>query len=199
MNILCIRHGESIGNEKDIIQGHTDFNLTEKGIKQAEELKNTKDLFDGDISQVYSSDLIRAIETANIAFPSQDIIKTTKLREQDFGSAVGSLDSFLNANPEYRLNEPEAFERPFPNGECIMDVYDRTKDIFDEIISENNNQDNIIIVSHFTVLICIFAIASSESVSNIWPRKHFENGDIIHIKYSDDEFDILGQYAYDAL
>jgi broad specificity phosphatase PhoE len=61
-----VRHGESEGNEKDLFQGHADFPLTIKGIKQAqllaESLKNKEVKFD----KIISSPLSRAKETANI-------------------------------------------------------------------------------------------------------------------------------------
>ncbi len=66
MNIILVRHGESIANFKDISQGKgddwADTSLSEKGkeqaLKVAERLKSEK------IDVIYSSDLKRAVQTA---------------------------------------------------------------------------------------------------------------------------------------
>ena len=60
--IYLIRHGESEGNLKRICLGNTDLGLTEKGREQAE--KTAKALSPVDIDAIYSSDLIRAVQTA---------------------------------------------------------------------------------------------------------------------------------------
>ena len=60
--IYLIRHGESIGNLHRICLGHTDLDLTDLGLKQA---KKTADaLSDVNFAAIYSSDLIRAVHTA---------------------------------------------------------------------------------------------------------------------------------------
>ena len=61
MKLILVRHGETEGNVKQIIQGQTHGKLTKKGIKQAKllarRLKNEK------IDVVFSSDLQRAKNT----------------------------------------------------------------------------------------------------------------------------------------
>ena len=60
--IYLIRHGESVGNLHRICLGHTDLDLTDLGLKQA---KKTADALLGvDFTAIYSSDLIRAVHTA---------------------------------------------------------------------------------------------------------------------------------------
>ena len=53
-----IRHGQSIGNLNRVYLGHTDWDLTELGYKQAELV--CEYLKDEKIDIIYSSDLIRA-------------------------------------------------------------------------------------------------------------------------------------------
>jgi broad specificity phosphatase PhoE len=62
--IYLTRHGETEWNEKKLIQGHTDIPLNTKGKKQAKLLG--KQLKDIDFDVVFSSDLLRAKNSAEI-------------------------------------------------------------------------------------------------------------------------------------
>lgn len=90
-----IRHGETEWNVARRIQGHTDIELNDNGVlqaqKAAEELKNVK--FD----LAFSSDLLRAKRTAEIIALEHDItVSTTKLlRERAFGSYEGQQSDVL--------------------------------------------------------------------------------------------------------
>jgi len=87
--IYLVRHGETYGNVDQIIQGHSDVPLTEKGGQQAcERRSNLKHIC---FSKVYSSDLIRAHRTAEILNLERKCVhQTTKLlRERYFGSYEG--------------------------------------------------------------------------------------------------------------
>jgi broad specificity phosphatase PhoE len=94
MNLTVVRHGQTIENAQGIIMGQLGGTLSEKGVKQAEDLslqlKNEK--FD----QVWSSDLKRCIETAEriMKFHQNLELKLTPaLREVNFGKFQGSPDS----------------------------------------------------------------------------------------------------------
>ena len=85
-----VRHGETEWNVANIIQGHGDSPLTERGVLQAkgvaEELKNIS--FD----KCFSSDLLRAKRTAEIITLEKNLaIETSQLlREQYFGKHEGT-------------------------------------------------------------------------------------------------------------
>ncbi len=59
--LILIRHGESLGNVKEVFLGHTDWGLTPLGREQAEALGRAASSFG--ITRCYSSDLIRAMDT----------------------------------------------------------------------------------------------------------------------------------------
>lgn len=91
------RHGQVDWNTKGLVLGQRDHPLNDKGIKQAKrlakEIKNIK--FDA----IFSSDLLRAKETAEIIASGRKIpVQTNKtLREQTFGHFEGwKKNEFIN-------------------------------------------------------------------------------------------------------
>lgn len=102
--IYLTRHGETEWNEKKLIQGHTDIPLNAKGIKQTKQLG--KELKDIDFDAVFSSDLSRAKNSAEIIIKKKEmtVIKTKKLRERFFGRFEGeSLGEMRKAFGEVML------------------------------------------------------------------------------------------------
>jgi len=92
-----IRHGQTEWNLKKIIQGHEDSPLTEMGINSAKQ--QAKELKDIQFDAIFSSDSLRAKQTADIIALKRNIaVKTTQLlRERSFGKYEGrSLDIFTN-------------------------------------------------------------------------------------------------------
>lgn len=62
MELYLIRHGESVGNQKKIIQGQIDYPLSPLGIEQAKKLAAYFQTID--VDAIYSSGLSRAYVTA---------------------------------------------------------------------------------------------------------------------------------------
>ena len=90
--IILARHGETDWNLERRWQGHSDRPLNETGLAQAEEL--AEELAGESIAAVYSSDLVRAHETARIvaARLGLDVVAVPGLRERQFGSWEGLRD-----------------------------------------------------------------------------------------------------------
>ena len=79
--LLVVRHGESIANAERAFLGHTDVGLSERGRIQAQA---TADFLKNEpISAIYSSDLIRAYDTArpNAEYRGIEIVPMRELRE----------------------------------------------------------------------------------------------------------------------
>ena len=103
--ILLARHGETEWNRIGRWQGHADPPLNETGRRQAAEL--TERLAQHGISAIYSSDLRRASETAQVVGDrlGLDIVEDSQLREID----VGSWSGLTTADVEQRF--PEGYAR----------------------------------------------------------------------------------------
>lgn len=85
--VYWIRHGQSEGNVIQKHYGMWPVPLTEKGIADAaaagQRLKNIS------FTKVYSSDMKRAVQTAQIALPGYDLILDERLREIEVGDLAG--------------------------------------------------------------------------------------------------------------
>ena len=87
--LLLVRHGETVDNAAQIMQGQTQGQLNDNGIRQAEELRDK--LATEHLDAIVASDLHRSIETAEIlAEPHHlPVVTTPLLRERDWGSFTG--------------------------------------------------------------------------------------------------------------
>jgi len=102
--LYLIRHGETEGNSKKIVQGHSDAPLTENGVAQVE---GTREKFrDVHFDAAYSSDLARTVRTAEIITQERNLAIQTShlLRERYFGELEGKTYDELG-KAEHALRE----------------------------------------------------------------------------------------------
>jgi broad specificity phosphatase PhoE len=97
--LLIARHGETEWNREERYQGHADPPLNETGRAQAEAL--AEKLADERVEAVYSSDLRRAAETAEIvgARLGLPVEHEPGLREIDVGSWQGLTKAQIDGRP----------------------------------------------------------------------------------------------------
>lgn len=149
--IYLARHGESIWNTLKMIQGQKDVPLTEKGINQAKLLG--KRLRDEKIDKIYSSDLLRAYETAKIVGEIIDVEVTVskEFREINFGiwEGMSNEELYKNYKEEYELWLRQPEKLILEGAETLYDLQNRAISGINKIINtEDSNIDNILIVSH---------------------------------------------------
>ena len=153
VRIYIVRHGESEANVNCLLAGHSDFPLTDKGREQAkltaEALSDVK--FDG----IYSSDLIRAVETATAhaelrGLDADSVVQNKGLRELFVGD--WERMSFDELEAKYGELYTVTWKRGFgsftpPGGESVPDMAVRICSTIAEIAraSEGNT---ILIASH---------------------------------------------------
>ncbi len=147
--IIFVRHGLTPWNYIHRYQGHTDVALSDDGINQALALK--KRFMKNQLEAIYSSDLIRAVKTAEIIneahqLPLQII---PELREMNFGVWEGLIfTEIAEKYPELSqkwLHDPHLVQ--LPKGECIAMVQARGMQAIKQIIPHHPN-GQVIIVSH---------------------------------------------------
>jgi probable phosphoglycerate mutase len=111
--IFLIRHGETVDNALQIMQGQTQGELNEQGREQARQVAQR--LAAQPVDVFISSDLHRAIQTAEIiAAPHGMPVKQTPLlRERDWGSFTGRFIPDLKGEvwPDDIESEPALLQR----------------------------------------------------------------------------------------
>ena len=87
--LLLVRHGETDWNAQGRLQGHTDRPLSDFGRRQAQQL--AEELSDEELAAIYSSDLARARETAELVGErlGLPVVLDPDLREKDWGTWEG--------------------------------------------------------------------------------------------------------------
>ena len=94
-HLLCVRHGESTWNAEKRWQGWADPPLSPLGEEQAREAAVR--LTSLDFVAVFSSDLVRARQTAALLADGRDVIVEPLLRERDVGDWSGWTSEEIEA------------------------------------------------------------------------------------------------------
>ena len=87
--LYLVRHGETVDNVRQIMQGQTQGELTENGVGHAREVRDR--LCEVDFAAVIASDLKRSVDTARIIAEPHglEVLQTPLLRERDWGGFTG--------------------------------------------------------------------------------------------------------------
>ena len=165
--ICFVRHGETNWNAERRMQGHIDIPLNANGISQAERLANALIRVKHSFDAIYSSDLERALHTANAVARalSLDVQITPRLRERN----VGKLQGLLLAEAPVLL--PEIWQRHIAReldhdlggGESIRTFHQRMQDILELFLNEHRGQ-SVLAVSHGGSLDMIYRIVTQQAL-----------------------------------
>lgn len=116
--LYLVRHGETVDNAAQILQGQTPGKLNEKGIEQAEEV--ARKMVNEHIDVFVSSDLYRSFQTCEIiaqphfeegADVDSKIVTTPLLRERDWGDFTGKFIPSLPKDPKDWPDNIETLEK----------------------------------------------------------------------------------------
>lgn len=118
--VVLVRHGATSWNEGGQWQGWTDNPLGELGKEQARALRD--ELVGLSFSAVYSSDLLRARQTAALALPEAEVKLDTRLRELNLGDYEGKTLEQMQARPDFAAWQADPWTRAVPRGESLRDV-----------------------------------------------------------------------------
>jgi len=140
VEIIFEYHSTSTDNEAGVASGWLDPPLSPVGREQAKELGERRQ---GErIDAIFPSDLLRAIQTAEIAFPvGVPIHPDRHLREYDYGTMTGSPPDLTHAE------RPRRADTPFPEGESLKDVAKRVRAFLDDLAREWDGK-RVVIVGH---------------------------------------------------
>lgn len=147
MKITLIRHAESIYNEKKLLQGQVDCELSENGLKATKEKSKN---FSYDFDVCFCSPLKRTRQTAEILVPSLNKIYDKRIIER----GLGDWENTPNTDEKQFLMHNKTVP---PNGETFEEFDSRILD-FLEMIKKDYNNKKILIVTHGGVIYAIYRI-----------------------------------------
>lgn len=182
--IVLVRHGESEGNAKGIFTGWLDVGLTDNGRNQAEALYQR--LESENFDAVYSSDLIRAYETAQLAWDEKrmPIKRDEQLREKHFGALEGlKFDEISKRYPEIvDAWKNSDYNFPIPDGESFQAFYNRVIERYEKI--KDSKEQRVLIFAHSGVIQAILAYEIVGHIRGCW-RFKIENCRLTTLEISD--------------
>lgn len=191
MKIYFLRHGETDGNKKKILQGGIDNPLNDNGKNQA--MSARKEIAGIKFDAVYSSPLIRAVETAIIASGLEEVnlIKDDRIREISFGDMEGHVVSKDDENMIKFFLAPEGYIPP-RNAESYDSMLARARDFLSEIGEKykDNSDSNILVVSHGALIHGMLMIIKGLEIKDIW-KANVANCAINVVEYKNEKFNII--------
>ena len=163
MKIIYYVHGTTYDNASNKCSGWKQVELNELGEEQAINLgKNTPYKFD----ILFTSDLKRAIKSAELAFPKYKSIQDKRLRECNYGILDGGDKKMIVYNDHIDI--------PFPNGESLEDVEHRIRD-FLKYINDNYKNKTIGIIAHRAPQLALEVITKhitwKDAIKNDWRKE----------------------------
>ncbi|MBP3708156.1 MAG: histidine phosphatase family protein [Clostridia bacterium] len=165
MNIVYFVHGTTTDNASKLCSGWKQAMLNEQGKEQAANLGKIISEQGLKFDVIFISDLQRAIDSSNIAFPEYKKITDSRLRECNYGDLDGMHKSLV----VYENH----IEEPFPNGESLKDVEYRVRDFLDSIKDEYDGK-TIAIVAHRAPQLALEVITKgvswNEAIEKDWRK-----------------------------
>ena len=162
--IYIIRHGQTDLNNRQVLQGRSDFPLNGKGTQQAAE---TAEQLKGIVfSRVYSSPLIRALQTAELIVPDVPAVVDDRLIEMDYGPYEGM--DLRSLTPEVLTFFSDFVHNPAPEGmEPLDSVVARAGSFLEELC---RTEENILISTHAIAMKGILEYLTPESGGSYWSK-----------------------------
>ena len=180
-----IRHGETLANLNGVIQGQSDVPLSPVGEEQAKRLarrwKNRR--FDA----VYSSDLSRAVRTAEIVTNGVKPVLAPELREMDLGKWVGHTTAEVAElyPDEWRAFRSASVDCRATGGESRKELLERIIRFFRTAAARHPDR-NVLVVTHGGALRAFFLMLMGGSLNENALLPSTGNTGISTVRYDPD-------------
>lgn len=185
VKLILVRHALTVDNQKSRLSGHIDSSISEEGKEQIDKITNY--LKDFDIDKIYTTTSSRTKDTVKklSELKSIEIIEKESLKEISFGDFEGlTFDEIKDKYPkEFQDMIEKGYEYKYPNGESLIDSYNRVCIELDNIIS-NNDDRTILICSHGGTIRNIITYLISNSYKYHWNFK-IDNGSVTILEVQD--------------
>jgi 2,3-bisphosphoglycerate-dependent phosphoglycerate mutase len=158
LEIVFETHSTSEDNENGIVTGWWPGRLSVAGREQALELGERRR--DDGLSAVFTSDLGRAVETAEIAFAgsSLPVIADERLRECNYGEQ--------NGTPEPLHDRLAHLDVPYPGGESWRQAVERVAGFLHELRREHDGE-RVLVIGHSATRLSLEAVANGRELDEV--------------------------------
>lgn len=151
-------HSTSEDNEVGIATGWLPGRLSALGREQARGLGDRRRR-DG-LSAVFTSDLGRAVETADIAFAGSPlpVVHDERLRECDYGD--------LNGTAEPVTDRQAHLDLPYPDGESWRQAVERVSGFLEELRREREGE-RVLVIGHSATRFAFEVVAGARRLEDV--------------------------------
>jgi len=190
--LFLIRHGEPRQHSDRIFLGQTDVPLSARGREEAATASDELARFQCRPDRIYSSDLLRARETAEIIsarIGGVPIISVAAFRELNMGVWDGELieDIRRRLPAEYVKRGEDILNYRVPGGENFHDLRERAMSEFYRILREEffptpaaGGGPDFVIVSHMGVIHTLISELTCEDM-NVVMRRRRPTGTVVKL------------------
>ena len=176
IDIYLMRHGKTIFNEKNIVQGWCDSLLLEESIQKA------KQIYIEGLTAVYASVTMRAKQTAHHVSKGMPIKEDFRLMEICYGHLEGENAKTLQLFYPNRYDF-ENFEG-FQGGESWKEAGPRFMAFMNEVVQKAPNGSKLLIVSHGAIITWFLHQFDASITTKV------DNLSYAHLIYDEDGFQI---------
>ena len=183
--MICylVRHGK---DDDTVRGGWSQQPLTDEGKAQADELASLVQRSDLEIKHIYSSGLLRAMQTAQSVADKLHlpIIPMQEFREVNNGDLAGMKNELASTMYPGLYWNTLGWEQRYPGGESPREFYERIStawDAFQKMALEQN--ENVLLMTHGGVINVILSIVNGEKYSNKTTMRKIQNAELIALEY----------------
>ena len=176
MNVYLLRHGETAANKEGRIQGRIDIPLNDYGIELAEVTRDGIQKEGIRFDKIYSSPLIRAVQTATIVRGDREphqIILDDRIMEMAFGKGESLFIKDIKEKPEH-VNLKNCFSAPSKyiakdGAESYEEILARAKDFLEnEIKPLEGTCKNVLAVCHGAMIRALLLNVNGWDIDRYW-------------------------------
>lgn len=197
MEIYIVRHGQTVWNASNRLQGRADIELNERGRALAGE--TGRSLEQTAFDKIYSSPLIRAYETACLirGYRNIPIIRDDRLKELSFGIYEGRNFKELLADTSdpfhYFFERPELYEAP-EKGETLEHICGRAAEFMREVVEPQAKElRRIMIVAHGAMNKALMCHVKQHGIEQYWSGGLQKNCNVILIRLDENGYQVLDE------
>lgn len=166
--LYIIRHGQTEKNKANLLQGRSDIALNDTGRMQAVEVRDRLLAAGIHFDRVYSSPLVRAVQTAEIVTGMAPHVIEPRLIEMDYGPYEGM--DLKNPAPELMEFFRDLVHHPAPKGmEPLPHIVSRLGEFLEEIREEAAEQ-NVLLSTHAIAMKGALEYLTPDSHGSWWSR-----------------------------